>query len=86
MPTSTARAAPGEATQQVARNIRAKREERGLTQIQVAEEVQRIGPPRQWGQSRVAKIESGHHKIFLDDIVLLAEVLECTPHDLLEGV
>ena len=68
----------------IGERVRKARENRGLTQDQVAAACQRRG----WDVSRVTltKVETGVRVVNDGEIVVLAAVLKCTPGDLLNGV
>lgn len=67
----------GPAGRAVATNVRAVRRSRGWSQLQLAEEMTRIGRPLQ--ASTVAKIEAEDRRVDVDDLIALAAALNVAP-------
>jgi transcriptional regulator with XRE-family HTH domain len=65
----------------VARNVKALREARGLTQTDVSDRMRVIGRPLL--PTGVLKVEQGSRRVDVDDLVALALALDATPNDLL---
>ncbi len=65
----------------MARNVRAVRERRRLTQQQLSARLGELGRPML--PSGIAKIEAGERRVDADDLVALAVALNCSPTRLL---
>lgn len=74
----------GPIAEAVARNIRAVRERRGLTQAQLAALMGTVGRPMV--PTAMAKIEAGDRRVDVDDLVAFALVLNVSPPRLLVSV
>jgi transcriptional regulator with XRE-family HTH domain len=70
--------APELTEQRFAVNLRAVREERGISQVRLAEEMTARGWP--WRQQTVTRLETGHRMVRLGEAQAVAEILE-TPLD-----
>ena len=71
-----------EGLQAIGKTVRWHRQEAGMTQAELAEQMAEQGLP--WHTSTVSKTESGVREITVRELTALAEVLGTTPADLLE--
>ncbi|MBG6106586.1 helix-turn-helix domain-containing protein [Frigoribacterium sp. CG_9.8] len=71
---------------QIGDNIRMMRKRRNLTQAEFVTELNVIGTPGKWDQSRVSAIETGRILIYADMVGYLAEALDTTTGALLAPV
>lgn len=67
----------------IGRNLRAWREQQGLTADQLARELVRIGAD--WTGAKVINVEQGGREVLLDELVLIAMATGLSPADLLAG-
>lgn len=75
----------GPTGRRVAKNIEMLREDRGLTQAQLAERVESLGRPM--SRQAVSKVEQGFRRVDVDDLVAISIALDTTPSRvLLPGV
>lgn len=72
---------PGPTAMRVAENIKAVRKERGLLLDDLRERLSELGQPA--SKSGLSKIESGHRRVDVDELVALAIALETNPNRLL---
>lgn len=68
----------GERAKAVGANVRGRREELGLTQVQLGE---RIG----CSQGQVMNLENARTQMWVERLLDIADALECEPADLLAG-
>jgi transcriptional regulator with XRE-family HTH domain len=73
----------GPVGRQVARSIEALREDRRLTQKELADRVTALGRPAT--MQMISKIEQGARRVDVDDLAALAQALGVTPADLLHA-